>query len=89
MSIEISYANALSYSKCKSYDAKLMSQGFVWHQIVVQHNSRSLSMEDKNELLKALYEAVEGEEFYPVVYRVRSHHISQRLTIFLQIFAFC
>uniref|UniRef100_A0A1I8MGK3 Leucine Rich repeat protein n=1 Tax=Musca domestica TaxID=7370 RepID=A0A1I8MGK3_MUSDO len=69
MSIEISYANALSYSKCKSYDAKLMSQGFVWHQIVVQHNSRSLSMEDKNELLKALYEAVEGEEFYPVVYR--------------------
>ncbi|XP_073839253.1 nuclear RNA export factor 2 isoform X2 [Musca autumnalis] len=73
MSIEISYANALSYSKCKSYDTKLMSQGFVWHQIVVEHNSRSLSMEDKQDLLNALYEAVEGEELYPVAYRRSSY----------------
>ncbi|XP_013107809.2 nuclear RNA export factor 2 [Stomoxys calcitrans] len=70
MSIEISYGNALSYSKCKIYDPKIMSQGFVWHQIVVQHNTTmGLGIEGRNEILKSLYEAIEGEEFYPVAYR--------------------
>lgn len=71
MSIEISYTNAVSYYKCKTYDAKLMSQGFVWHQIVVQHSGRSYGVEGKNDIIKAIYEIAEGEEFYPVAYRVR------------------
>lgn len=70
MPIEISYGNVLSYSKCKTYDAKIMSQGFVWHQIVVHHNTKSLSIESRNEILKGLYEAIEGEEIYPIAYRV-------------------
>lgn len=70
MHIEISYTNTVSYIKCRTYDAKLMSQGFVWHQIVVQHMGKCSGIEGKKNILEAIYMAIEGEEFYPVTYRV-------------------
>ncbi|XP_075161349.1 nuclear RNA export factor 2 [Haematobia irritans] len=70
MSIEIFYDNAICYSKCSTYDEKVMNQGFIWHQIIVHHNSNmGMGIEGRNEILKTIYEAIEGEELYPVAYR--------------------
>ncbi|KNC26297.1 Nuclear RNA export factor 2 [Lucilia cuprina] len=69
MSIEINYRNAITYYKCKQYDEKVMNQGFIWHQIVVQHYGKLMGIEGKYAILEAIFAAVEGEEFYPVAYR--------------------
>lgn len=47
-----------------------MNQGFVWHQVVVQHQGKLMGIEGKYAILDAIFAAVEGEEFYPVAYRV-------------------
>lgn len=70
MSIEINYANTVVYKKRNSYDPKLMSQGFIWHQIVIQHHGKLMGIEGKYGILDAIFRAVEGEEFYPIAYRV-------------------
>uniref|UniRef100_A0A1B0G986 Nuclear RNA export factor 2 n=1 Tax=Glossina morsitans morsitans TaxID=37546 RepID=A0A1B0G986_GLOMM len=68
-SIEINYSNTNAYTKCRSYDAKAMNQGFVWHQIVVQHNGKICGSDGKRDILDALFEAVNNEEIYPIAYR--------------------
>uniref|UniRef100_A0A1B0BA70 Nuclear RNA export factor 2 n=1 Tax=Glossina palpalis gambiensis TaxID=67801 RepID=A0A1B0BA70_9MUSC len=68
-SIEINYSNTNTYTKCRSYDAKAMNQGFVWHQIVVQHNGKICGSDAKRDILDALFEAVNNEEIYPIAYR--------------------
>ncbi|XP_036339922.1 nuclear RNA export factor 2-like isoform X2 [Rhagoletis pomonella] len=67
--IEVNYKNTQTYSKCSSYDPKVMAQGFVWHQIVVQHNGKMRGRDGIQETLDAIFDAVEGEELFPVAYR--------------------
>uniref|UniRef100_A0A1A9W6Q6 Uncharacterized protein n=1 Tax=Glossina brevipalpis TaxID=37001 RepID=A0A1A9W6Q6_9MUSC len=69
LSIEINYNNTKTYSKCKSYDTKAMNQGYVWHQIVIQHNGKIHSGNGKRDILDALFDVVNNEEIYPIAYR--------------------
>ncbi|XP_067648298.1 nuclear RNA export factor 2 isoform X2 [Eurosta solidaginis] len=67
--IELCYKNTQTYSKCTSYDPKVMAQGFVWHQIIVQHNGKISGRDGVQEVLEALFHVVEGEELFPIAYR--------------------
>uniref|UniRef100_A0A0A1XJM5 Nuclear RNA export factor 2 n=3 Tax=Zeugodacus cucurbitae TaxID=28588 RepID=A0A0A1XJM5_ZEUCU len=67
--LEVSYINTQTYSKCSSYDIKLIAQGYVWHQIVIQHNGKFRGRDGMSEILEAIFETVEGEELFPIAYR--------------------
>ncbi|XP_020714770.1 nuclear RNA export factor 2 isoform X2 [Ceratitis capitata] len=67
--IELSYKNTQTYSKCSSYDPKAFAQGFVWHQIIVQHHGKICGRDGVQEILDAIFAVVEGEEFFPIAYR--------------------
>ncbi|XP_053952894.1 nuclear RNA export factor 2 [Anastrepha ludens] len=67
--IEVSYKNTQTYSKCSTYDPKVMAVGFVWHQIIVHHNGKRRGRDGIQEILDAIFDVVEGEELFPVAYR--------------------
>ena len=70
--IEVSYKNSITYSNCNSYDPRVIAQGYVWNQIVVQHSGKFVGRDSMTEILQVIFEAVEGEELFPVAYRVNS-----------------
>ncbi|XP_049317860.1 nuclear RNA export factor 2 [Bactrocera dorsalis] len=67
--IEVSYKNTTTYTRCNTYDPRVIAQGNSWHQIVVQHNGKFGGRDSMPEILQVIFEAVEGEELFPVAYR--------------------
>jgi len=69
--IQLDYPDSKIFSKCSSYGDRV--PGTHWNEITVHHKGRlEYSPNPEQIILDALYQAIDGADFFPVFYQVAS-----------------